>query len=345
MPHADDHFWLQHFEGRERYMDIRDTLSAEKAFINIPFPVFLMLTQSKVSAKARLLYILHWHLGRLSRNWKSQIEIGRAIDSLGISESGVRRAYAELAKRGLIDREVTPSGSQKVPVVEVLIPEMHRYKLLASPNRKGIGGALLQHRDFADTGKPQRACPEGAGFIEVEDACVGLLNFVGLPAPRHTEAAEHLPAALPDPHEPESDDIFGSEDAPAVAEPVQPAPYNVSLLEAEQKQRWWEMVQRVSEITWGRSPCSRGLPVEDARKRRVGSATASKVNARVRRYAPDHVAGEIVDQVLWCIEEGGLVYRKISHAVNIALSYIERAIWGRPMGMPDGWTWKRSRAA
>jgi hypothetical protein len=74
-----------------------------------------------------------------------------------------------------------------------------------------------------------------------------------------------------------------------------------------------------------------------AKPRRLSVLELARTRKRIGESVPTHEAAEVLRQVVWAAEEGGLRRFDLPLAVNIALKKIREGAWTRPNRMPPNW--------
>jgi len=290
-------------------MDVRNLLSTEKHYINVPIPLFQYLCGLDISRSHEHVFLLHWCEGQISGDWKSKVTIEKVAAKLSLSESTVKRAYRELAKLGLIRRysqgrnRYNPMRSD-VTITEVTIPDAIADELKSARNRAAATEAPHAPTTKARANAPAKRRPAYEALHEEHEVKTQSGAGEALRASRKTSVGARC--------KPRANKCC------------------TSAMQVELNQSADLQVKR-----------SMGAPTrEDGTNRgRIESWFAIKLRRALRKRLDESKVDEPWHQMLWSIGHGALSDHPRMKAFNVAMKLLRMNRWMTPWDMPDGWKW------
>jgi DNA-binding Lrp family transcriptional regulator len=291
-------------------MDIRNLLSAEKHYINVPIPLFQYLCGLNISRAHEHVFLLHWCEGQISGDWKSKITIEKVAAKLSLSESTVKRAYRELADLGLIRRysqgrnRYNPMRSD-VTITEVTIPDAIVDELKSARNRAAATEAPhAPATEAPQANAPAKRRPAYEALHEEHEVKTQIGAGDALRAPRKASV--------------------GARSKPRANE------CSISEMQVELNQPADLQVKRSMEASTHEEGTNGG---------RIESWFAIKLRRALRERLDESKVDGPWHEMLWSIGHGSLSEQHHQKAFNVAMKLLRMNRWTTPWDMPDGWKW------
>jgi len=301
--------------------DPRVVLVKDKYFSLRPKPLERWLWQQGVPQTAERVFWLHWEEGMKAGDWCSQLPIKRVASLCCIDPSTVTRAYQLLKTLGLIRRE-DPGRNEANPfqqataITEVRLPRELLLELSRTPDRtKPKTVAANSITVAASAPAPDVGTGEGG-----KPAC-------------HTTRQEGQ-AMWGRASEGEKGRFFQASRAGSrriefdCDTRLQPEDRGLILAQLEQ------MARAHSAPPPARISVQ---PAVYAQPRQLSVLELARMRKRISEAVASHDIAEVLQQVIWAVEEGALRRFELPLAVNIALKKIREGGWSRPRRMPPHW--------
>ena len=298
--------------------DPRARLVREKYFSLRPKPLERWLWQQGVPQTAERVFWLHWEEGMRSGDWCSQIPLKRVALQCCVDPSTVTRAYQLLRTLGLIRREDPgrdPANpfQQATAITEVRMPRELLVELDRSPNRVRLV------RPSAARPAPAAPVPTAPTDVAPQPAC---------PTRQEAQALWTRASAA------EKARFFHASRSGAARIDFDAD----TRLSAADRGQVLAQLEQMARARAAPPPRDKSVQVPAyAQPKKLTLLEIARTRRRIADVVPAQELAEVLRQVLWAVEEGGLRRFALPLALNIALKKIREGGWSRPNRMPPNW--------
>ena len=311
----------------ENMHDPRARLVREKYFSLRPRPLERWLWAQGIPASAERVFWLHWQEGLQRRDWCSEIPLKRVARECCLDPSTVTRAYQLLARLGCLrrtdpGRDAANPFQQATAITEVRVPRELLQELGRHPNRRSDSSPQPQPPETPAAVDPHS--PTSAAAARPKDPFGGLRGRERIQA---LQKLLRLMSPVEESHYREAARLhqsymeFGAD----------------SKLSAEQRGRELQFLACLA-IEPVAAP-TRMAPVLPAAKgpRKLSIFELARLKRDIQAVTGVQDGPELLQQVVWSIEEGSLLRFSPLHASHIAVKKIREGAWTRPHRMPPNW--------
>lgn len=306
-------------------LDPRSRLVRDKYFTLRPRPLERWLWAKRVPSSAERVFWLHWQEGMQRGDWCSEIPLRRVARDCHLDVSTVTRAYQLLAKLGCLRR--TDPGrdpgnpfQQATALTEVRLPRELLTEIERHPTRNRATHA--RQPEPAEEGRAVTAQPQPTAAD----------LFPGLTGRARLRAIEKL-TDLMSPHERHTYQEALRLHRPDMAfDPNSKVP-----LESQTtiRQLLTSLANPHQTPVDPSSPAASRLTPNTPRK--LTLFDLGHLRQKLQAASTPHEAPELLRQVVWSVEAGGLRRFDTKHAIHIAVKKVREGVWTRPHRMPPNW--------
>lgn len=329
-------------------MDFRNLFSTQKHLLIFPLVITQIILKRGFNAAELAIYQLHWAEGKMRGDWKSRISISVIQEKFGLSKSTALRAYKKLVASGFMHREKTPIGSNEIPLVEVLIPDCEIDFINATPNKKP--SKFDKNNNKPDTEKKETDKNDIENTKNNNKSELSTTRAARNSSQKNIDTGNHELANDIDVdvdvdasiiYDQVDDDIFGlipgESPVKICRESIKSAIKNQHNTQNQDVKNYSQKPIKIKK----HEPSFLDVNPEKIRpkKRKVSEKYYLMIQGEIEKILPPNLTFEILNQVIWCLEEGGLRGKIVPTSALIAIHHIKINEWHRPNGMPPNWHW------